>query len=214
MQTALGFGAAAIAFISLLGIAEYAARRWSLPAELGRKQAHVTCGLLAAALPLFLPFPAIVALAAAFVPFMVVSRRVGLFPIVHGAERHTYGEIYFPLGVLLVAALVPHPVEYAFGVLVLAIADAVASLTGERFGQRTYRLVAAQKTYVGSAAFLATTIGLGAVAMQAKGELSIGAGLVLLGVATALTFEEALVGGGADNVVLPVSAAAMLRALT
>ena len=214
MRTGLWFGAAAVGFILLLAGSERVARKWSLRPEVGRKLAHISCGILAAALPLVLPFSAIVILSAGFVPFMIVSRRLGLFPLVHSAERSTFGEIYFPVGILLVAALVPHRVEYAFGVLVLAIADALASLCGQRFGKRTYQPFSVSKTYVGSATFLVTTIVLGLLAVRALGELSGGAILVVLAVALATTLEEALVGGGADNVLLPVSAAAMLRVLT
>src|SRR5207244_1328281 len=103
---------------------------------------------------LILPFPAIVVLAAAFVPFMVVSRRLNLFPIIHRAERSTLGEVYCPLGVLTVAALVPHRTAYAFGILVMGISDTVAALGGQRFGRRAYRIFVAHKTYVGSVAFL------------------------------------------------------------
>lgn len=214
MRTGLWFGAAAVGFILLLAGAEGIARRWLLHPEVGRKLAHISCGMLAAALPLVLPFSAIVALSAAFVPFMIVSRRLGLFPLVHSAERSTFGEIYFPIGILLVAAAVPHRVEYAFGVLVLAIADAFASLCGQRFGKRKYQLFSVTKTYVGSATFLLTTITLGLLAVQARGKLSGAAIVVVLAIALVTTLEEALVGGGADNVILPVSAAAMLRALT
>ena len=214
MRTALWIGAAAIAFIGLLAATEYVTRRWSLRPELGRKLAHVSCGVVAAALPLVLPFPAIVALAAVFVPFMLVSRHLGLFPLVHSAERSTFGEIYFPMGVLLAAVLVPHRVEYAFGVLVLAIADALASLWGQRFGRRTYRLLSASKTYVGSAIFFVTVIALGVIAVLALGEPPGRSILAVLFIAIVTTLVEASLGGGADNVILPISAAAILRALT
>ncbi|MFN2525482.1 MAG: diacylglycerol/polyprenol kinase family protein [Actinomycetota bacterium] len=214
MRTTLLLAVAAVGFISLLTAVELVARNRSLRPELGRKLAHISCGILAAALPFFLPFSAIVLLAAAFVPFMVASRRLGLFPLVHSAERSTYGEIYFPIGVLLVAALVPYRVEYAFGVLVLAVADALASLVGQRYGRRTYELLSATKTYVGSAVFLCTTMALGLIATQVLGELSGATILAICMIAAATTVVEALVGGGADNVVLPISAAAMLRAMT
>ena len=207
-MVAFQVGVAACGFLSLLGLSELAARRWSLRPEVGRKLAHVSCGVLAAALPVALDFSAIVLLAAGFVPFMVVSRRLGLFPVVHAGERTTYGEIYFPLGVLLAAVLVPHGVPYAFGVLVLALADAVAAIAGGRFGRRTYRLLGAHKTYVGSAAFFATTL---ALALPALG-FSVRGVLVASAIAAAASVEEGLLGGGADNVVLPVSAAAMMHA--
>jgi phytol kinase len=213
MRTALWAGAAALVFILLLAAAEGAARRWSLPPEVGRKLAHVSCGLLAALLPLALPFWAIATLAAIFVPFMMTSRRLGLFPVLHSAERSTFGEMYFPIGILLVAIFVPHRVEYAFGVLVLAIADALAGIMGRRFGKRSYQILGS-KTYVGSTVFLVTAFALGLLAVQVLGDLSGRTILVALAVAAATTFEEGLVGGGVDNVILPISAAAMLEALT
>jgi phytol kinase len=211
--TAIWFGAAGMGFVGFLTLAELAARRWSLRPEWGRKLAHVSCGVLAAALPLVLPFPAITGLAAAFVPVMAISRRVGLWPIVHSAERATYGEVYFPIGILLAAALVPHRVEYSFGVLVLAVADALAAVAGQRFGRRAYRLLATSKTYVGSACFFSVVVALGAVVMQLGPGLSVQRIIAVLGVAAVVTLEEAAMGGGADNVVLPVSAAAALRTL-
>jgi phytol kinase len=211
MQTALWSGAAAIGFIFLLFVAELVARRWSLRPELGRKLAHVSCGLVAAALPSFLPFSAVALLAAAFIPFMLVSRRLGLFPIVHSAERTTHGEIYFPIGILLAAVLVPHRVAYMFGVLVLAVADALASVVGQRYGRRAYK--PANKTYVGSAAFLGTTIALGLGATQTMGRLSGTTILLVFAVAAAVTIEEALAGRGVDNIILPVSAAALFRVM-
>jgi phytol kinase len=211
MTLALKFGAAATAFVLLLAFAEWAAREWHLPPEAGRKLAHIVGGVMAACLPAILPFPAIVSLAGAFVPFMVITRRLGIFPLIHEAERSTHGEVYFPLGVMGAALLVPHAVEFAFGVLVMAVADASASLSGQRFGKRSYRIFAAGKTYVGSSVFLVTTMVLGILATQAVGELTGSSLWAVLGIALIATAEEAAASGGADNVILPISAAAMLR---
>lgn len=205
MAVALGTGAAACGFLSLLALAELASRRWDLRPETGRKVAHVSCGVLAASLSAALGFPAIVLLASGFVPFMVVSRRMDLFPVVHAGERTTRGEIYFPVGVLLTALFVPEDVPYTFGILVLALADAVAAVLGERFGRRAYHLLGAHKTYVGSASFFAAALVLALVALDGRVAAAVG-------IAGVLTVEEGLLGGGTDNVVLPVSAAALLHA--
>jgi phytol kinase len=210
VRTAIWLVCAGAAFIVLLSLAEIVTRRWALRPELGRKLAHMSSSVLAAALPLILSFPAIVGLAAAFTPFMVVSRRLDLFPLLHHAERSSFGEIYFPLGVLMAAALVPHWVEFAFGVLVMGICDPIAALSGQRFGRRSYRLTA-QKTYLGSIAFLTTAVVFGLVAMGVAADLSGRALLVSVSIATIVTLEEAALGGGADNVFLPVTAAALLR---
>ncbi|MEA2702641.1 MAG: phytol kinase [Actinomycetota bacterium] len=197
-------------FVGLLAAAEAATRRWTLHAEQSRKLAHVSSGVAAACLPLVMPFPAIVVLALLFVPFMVLSRRIGLFPAVHGVERTTWGEVWFPLGVLLAAALFPHAVPYAFGVLVMGLSDAAASDAGRRWGRRAYQVLGAHKTYVGSAAFLAVTVVLATGALGAGGNLSVASVPAILAVAAALTVVEGLAGGGVDNVLLPVVGAALL----
>lgn len=212
MATVLALIGAGATCIGVLWLAETATRRWGLAPESARKLAHVSSGVVAACLPLVMPFAAVVVLAAAFIPFMVVSRRLALFPSLHGVERSTLGEIYFPLGVLFVAALVPHRGAYVFGVLVMGISDAVASLVGQRFGRRTYSAFSATKTYVGSAAFLATTIVLALTFVG--GVMSPRTALVVAAIGVAVTAEEGLLGGGADNAVLPVSAAALLRLLS
>lgn len=197
-------------FVSLLAGAEAATRRWNLHPEQSRKLAHVTSGVAAAFLPLVMPFRAVVVLALLFVPFMVVSRRVGLFPAVHGVERATWGEVWFPLGVLLAAALFPHAVPYAFGVLVMGMSDAAASAAGHRWGRRAYRPFGAHKTYAGSAGFFAVTVVLATGALAAAGDLSLTSVPAILAVAAALTVVEGAAGGGVDNVLLPVAGAGLL----
>lgn len=188
-------------FVGLLAGAEASSRRWKLGAEAARKSAHVAAGLVAAALPLFMSFTAVAVLSLLFVPFMLVSRRLDLFPAVHGVERSTLGETYFPLGVCAAALAFPHHGPFAFGVLVMGLADAAAGVAGQRYGHRAYKLATAWKTYVGSAAFFATTLVLAA---------AFGPTVAALGVAAALTLVEGALGGGTDNLVLPVAAAGLL----
>jgi phytol kinase len=210
MKTAVGLVGAAAVAIMLLVLSEAATRKWLLRPETGRKLAHMSSGVLAATFPLYLPFWAIDGLAVAFIPFMLASRHLKLFPVLQRAERSTLGEVYFPAGVVLAAVLVPHKAEYVFGVLVMGIGDAVASLVGERFGRRTYR-VTTKKSYIGSASLFITTMILGLSTLAVLGRLSAGNAFIVSAIAAAVSVEEGVVGGGADNVVLPVTAAVMFR---
>lgn len=210
MDQVLAVGLAAAVFLGLLTTAEVATRRRRIDPEVSRKFVHISSGLVAASLPLVMSFVAIAVLALLFIPFMVVSRRVGLFPAVHGVERATWGEAYFPLGVLLAAAFFPRPTPYAYGVLVMGLSDALASFAGRRFGKREYRLSTATKTYVGSTVFFATTAVLTLGALLAEGRLSITHVLAVPAVAGALTLLEGLSAGGVDNVLLPVAGAGLV----
>jgi phytol kinase len=210
MRDAAAVALASAGFLTLLALAEAASRRWKMEPELPRKFAHVASGVLAAALPLFMSFGAVAVLALLFVPFMVFSRRVALFPAVHRVERSTLGEMYFPLGVLAVALAFPERVPYSYGVLVMGLSDAAASLVGQRYGRRVYRIFRTCKTYAGSGAFFATTLLLTVSALAAAGSASAGSLVAGIAIAVGLTVVEAAFGGGADNVVLPITAAALL----
>lgn len=213
MGELLAAGLAGGAFVGLLGAAEAAARRWELDRELPRKLVHISSGLLAACLPAFMSFATVAALALVFAPLMVVSRRVGLFPALHGVERWTIGEIWFPLGVALTALLFPHQPAYAYGVLVMGISDAMASLAGRRWGRRRYCLLGAAKTFLGSGVFLLTTLALGTGALAAAGWQAWTAPAAAA-MAAACTVAEGLLGGGSDNLVLPVVAAGLFTLAT
>jgi dolichol kinase len=155
-------------------------------------------------------FPAVAVLALLFVPFMLLSRRLDLFPAIHAVERSTLGEMWFPLGVATVALAVPVRGPYAFGVLVMGLSDAAASIAGQRYGHRAFRIVGAWKTYAGSTTFFLTTLALTAPALALTSGVSAASVPVALGVTATLTLVEAALGGGTDNLVLPVVAAGLL----
>lgn len=210
MRQVLAVGAASVMFVSVLVAAEAATRRWAIDPEVSRKLVHLSSGVLAAGLPLVMSFPAIVALALLFVPVMVVFRRMGLFPAAHGVERKTWGEAYFPLGVLLAAVLLPRSTPYAYGVLVMGVSDPFASFGGQRYGRRAYRLLGAHKTYLGSTVFFVTTLALTLGTVALADGLSARSIAVVPILAGALAIVEGFSGGGLDDVVLPPVAAGLL----
>lgn len=184
--------AAAAAFALIPTLAEVVKRRRTLAPELLRKAVHIAGGLLAAPLPWLLPYRQIAILAGAFVVLMMLSRLARVFTVVHEVDRDSYGEVLFPAGVVLLAALRPHPWVFADAMLVLALADTAAAAVGMRLGRR--KLPLGGKTVVGSVAFFVTSFALGmAVVGPVRGAI----------VATAATAAEACLGRGFDNLVLP-----------
>ena len=168
------------------------------PHELLRKSVHIGDGLLVAALPLLVSFRAIAGIALLFTGAMALSRRLRVFTVVHDAGRRSYGEVFYPLGIALLATFFPDWRPFLYGVLVIALADGLAAPVGLRFGRRK---LPGGKSVAGSATFFA---------------VSLSAGLVLLGrdgIATAvvaailLTAAEACMRHGVDNLVLPPLAA-------
>lgn len=214
MHQTVAVGLAASGFVALLASVETATRSWRIPAEDSRKIAHVGSALAAACLPAFMAFGSVIVLCVGFIAFMAVSRRIGLFPAVHDVDRSTLGEVYFPLGVALTAAAVPHFAPYAYGVLVMGVSDAAASIVGQRYGRRPYRVFNAAKSFEGSAVFWAATAVITVVALQLSEYSPPWTAGLSVGLASVLTAVEGVSGGGIDNAVLPVAGAALLALVT
>jgi phytol kinase len=202
---------AGLCIIGVLGIIEAASRPIGMRPEASRRIAHVCAGLVTACMPWFLSLDQIGALAGVFIPLMLLSRKFQWLPSVHGAERTTLGEVFFPLGVLLAALFSRGSLFYVFGMLVMSVSDAAAGGVGERWGKHSYRAVGARKTYEGSAAFLVATVIL-AFAVSIAADVPVAhAAVDSLCLSVILTLAEAVLGWGVDNAVLPVLAALLMR---
>jgi dolichol kinase len=194
--------AAAVALTAFQAAVELFKRRAAVPRELARKIVHIGSGVLSAPLAYILSDGEIVVLASLFVVAMAVSRRVHLLTAVHDVDRESYGELLFPLGVAILAALHPEAWEFAYALLVLALADGAAALAGMRFGRR--KLPVGGKSIVGSLTFFAVAFGVGLFFAPL--------GPCVL-VAFAATIAESLLTRGFDNVVLPVLAGVLIGIL-
>jgi dolichol kinase len=175
--------------------------------ELPRKLVHVGSGLITAALPFFLSYGTIGALAVAFAGGMAISRRLRIFTAVHCAGRTSYGEIFYPLGIALLAAIHPSRGAFVYAVLVLALADGFAALVGSHM--RRGRLPWG-KSVPGSATFFLIAGAVG-VAVLAPDGVSPGTAIATaLVAAAALTLTELVLRLGLDNLVLPPVAALVI----
>jgi dolichol kinase len=192
----LAVAAAAIAAVPVAG--ELGVRRIRLSGENARKLVHAGSGIVAAALPLLLPYGQIVAIALGCAVLMAFVHRFRLLAALNGIERVSYGEVWFPIGVAALAAFFPHPAAYVYGTLVLGLADASAAVVGVRLGRRRLPFVRG-KTVWGSTAFFATAV---VVGVAVGGRLSVG----IVVAAAALTAAEAVTSRGVDNLVVPVLA--------
>ena len=187
--------------------------------ELPRKVLHAVSGLLTLAFPFVFaeawPVLLLTSATAAFlasVKYLPCLRR-HLGRIVAGVERHTFGEIYFPLAVALVFTMARGESTLLFivPILVLTVADAASALIGMRYGFNRY--VGVAKTFEGSAAFVVVAffcihvpllIGSGVGRSES---LLIAATLSLL-----LMLVESSAPRGLDNLLLPVGSYFILRA--
>lgn len=205
------FAIVAIAYGSVFVAVELLAKKLHPPSEATRKLSHILAGVGAALLPFVLTFREIALLGALFVPAVYFSMRLNMFKSVHKVKRVTYGELYFPLAISACALLFPDRLLFTYGVLVVGISDALASLLGLRFGRKKYKAPDGLKSYVGSAAFFASSVIIGTTLILTFINTSVAAALswsiVLAGI---LTLIEARSHKGIDNLLVPLAGSGLL----
>lgn len=215
------FGFVLAAFSALLGGLTILRRFAPYNPEILRKVLHGGMGLVALSLPwLFASAWPVIVLAGSLIAALLAIRlvpplRKGLGGIIYDVGRSSWGEIYFALGVACLFALSgDDPLFYSVPVLVLALADATASLVGGRYGRLRFEAWGGHKSVEGSVAFLAaafciTALGLLAVAALGRTDSLI----VALALALPLSLVEAVAGQGSDNFFVPLAAFVLLKSL-
>lgn len=194
---------------------------WRCDPEFIRKAMHVGMGFVAFLLPwLFLSDWSVVLLAGSIIVLLMMVRLAGplrkiLGGVIHDVGRHSWGEIYFALGVVGLFMLSKgEPLYYGISILTLVLADTAASLIGCRHGFRRYHVLGECKSLEGSFAFLMTALLIGLLGLTLFGSVGIVVSLaVAIAFALPATLVEAVAGKGTDNIFVPLSTLALLRVL-
>lgn len=152
----LYLGVLSAAILGLLVATEIARRRFGWPDEVTRKTVHVATGVLIFFAPPFFPrAEAVVFIAALFVAVNAAAYARGWLSAVHHTTRRSFGTVYYPLALLLLA--VPFwndmPDLVVASILVMAVGDGAAGIVGESVRRpRWYRVTSDRKSLQGSAA--------------------------------------------------------------
>ncbi len=140
----------------LVAAAKAAGERLGLSGEHKRKIVHVGMGLASLAFPwLFSSWVWVAVLCAGCLLQLGwvrrQERRTGSASALHDIERHSLGEICFPVSVVLVFALSGGVLwRYLIPILVLTLADAAGAVIGAAYGRRKFRVFAGWKSAEGS----------------------------------------------------------------
>jgi phytol kinase len=193
--------------------------RLGLAPETSRKMVHILMGLLTLSFPwlfdaawpvLLLALLAVTALTATRV-FAPLRQSFG--GVLHGVERQSLGEIYFPLAVALLFLLADgNPLLYTIPLLTLTLADAVAALVGVHYGQLRFATSEGTKSVEGSfafftLAFLSAHVPLLLLSDTGRAESL----LIALVLGLLVMLFEAISVGGLDNLFIPLGCYALLR---
>jgi phytol kinase len=185
-----------------------------------RKFLHMMIGNLPFVIPFFtlnifpflvaVPFVLVTFFVSPYSPFPSFGRRLaGLAGITE--EGHHLGLVLYAVSYSVLAlVLASRPFVIAAGVLPMAYGDAAASIVGEKYGRRRYKVLA-NKSLEGSAAmFFASffSVAVGLVFFSALYSFSIFDRIfVVFAVAAVATLVEGLSPLGFDNLVVPFTSA-------
>jgi phytol kinase len=152
--------AVVIALLGMLAGLRLLRQRVTLHPELARKLSHLGFGLITLTFPWLFHsvWPVIVVSALAIVTLLalryVPALRSTVGEAVHGVDRSSFGDLYFPIAVTGLFVLAKGSwVLYTLPLLTLTLADAVAALIGVSYGRMKYDGAEGRKSIEGSLAF-------------------------------------------------------------
>ena len=216
------FVAASAVVLALLGLLvglRLLRQRVALHPELARKLSHLGFGLIALTFPwLFhsaLPVivVSVIAIASLLAVRHVPALRASVGEAVHGVDRSSLGDLYFPIAVSGLFLLAQGDwVLYTLPLLTLTLADAVAALIGVSYGRFKYEGAEGRKSIEGSlafflVAFLAIHIPLLLFTTTGRAESL----LIGLTFGALVTLLEAVAWRGLDNLFIPFGGFLLLR---
>lgn len=192
----------------LLVAVEVLKRKSFVSNDLSRRIAHVGAGVINIAAPLFVSHVAIIVVNILFAGLLLVSRNTKHFSSIQTANRKTYGDVYFPLGIIAAAViLLPDNVTaFQYGVAIMGISDALAGFVGERWGRKTLMVFNNPKTLTGAVVFYLTSLVITFVFVPQQLPIIFVLPLIL-------TAVEFILINGLDNLVLPIAAGLLFTVL-
>ncbi|MBD3383425.1 hypothetical protein GF407_00740, partial [candidate division KSB1 bacterium] len=124
-----------IALMLLIALSELSRRRWNWAPERSRKLVHMATGIFVAFTPFLLNsmWPMVI-LGIAFAIINYLAIRYQLFKSMHHTGRLTFGTVFYPFSfvVLVLWLWNDYKVILVTAMLIMAIADAMAAVVGNR----------------------------------------------------------------------------------
>ena len=199
--------------LSILAVSELLRKRYNKPPESTRKFIHICVGLVVSICPfIFKVNYQLITLSIIFIAintFLISKNKV---LSMNSIERFSYGTIYFPLSVLLLAIFFwDKPISYFLSVAILTFSDPIASAIGSR-SQYHFKPWIDEKSIDGSLAmfcssFLIVLIGTDTMARYYDSSFYLPF-YILIGLAlfTSLcaTLSEMISNEGSDNLSIPL----------
>ncbi len=188
---------------------ELSYRKFHVSFLFSRKIAHIAGSMVSFFLPYFMSNINAVGIGIFFALVIFISKKKYVFKGIHDKKGLGIGEVVFPLGMAL-AALFVWPlstVAYQGSCLVLGLSDGLAGYMGNIYGKRTYCVLGGKKTIEGSIIFFLFTLIIFISYYLLYGGSFSSFGIIMLFIyASVITFVEATLSCGWDNLIIPITA--------
>lgn len=201
-----------VAFLLVL-LSEELSQKKKISTELSRKIPHMLAGIAIATWPFFVSMRMVVVGGVLFFIASILVRRLDLFAHSRRVNRLSWGDYFFPIGVIATALLGPDKWIFAAAILHLGIADAIAALVGKQKGTHRYKLLKYTKTIEGTIAFMVVSILItNVIVILAPGSIS-NQWSVVFWLPLVAAGIEAITPWGFDNLFVPLTVVALLSLL-
>jgi len=144
-------------FLALFGIAELLYHYAKVYVEITRKVVHIGTGLITLSFPLVLTTHwSVLILTISFVVILVISKKFNLLKSINGIRRSSRGSILYPIIIYVtywIFTIFDDVLFFYLPILILAICDPIAALTGKKWPRGKYKIFKETKTLMGSTWF-------------------------------------------------------------
>jgi phytol kinase len=207
----------ATSFLALFGSAELLYHRFKVKAEITRKYVHFSTGFITLLFPPLLGNHwYVLFLCASFAAILLTSLKFKLLPSINAVDRVTRGSILYPIvvyGCYLAFDYYDQNYQlFYIPILILAVCDPIAALTGKTWPKGSYTIGNDTKTMMGSSMFFIAAIVTVMVSfLVVENDLNWGERAIWSAtIALVTTLAEAVSGKGYDNLTIPGSALLVL----
>jgi phytol kinase len=208
-------------FLALFSTGEILYHKFGVRAEYTRKLIHLGTGVLTLLFPVFLRSHwFVLLLCGLFALILLTSLKYNLLKSINAIDRKSHGSISYPAAVYgtflfydFFSGDQPQKAYFYIPVLMLAVCDPIAALSGKRWPWKPFQVGSGKKTLTGSLMFFVSATLLSGILLYT---LSSTTGISLVALSLLLgafgAFTEAMSRNGFDNLLIPCIAIVVLAA--
>lgn len=193
--------------LGLVALAYFLRNHKLIHNETARKLVHFSHALVVAGWPVFFGYWFVILGELAFLGVVLLAQEYRIFHQLRQINRKTWGEFFFPLGVIVLSVIAPPIWVFVAALMLLGLADGAAAIVGTRLKTKAYKIFDQKKTVGGSLAFfVVSTIVMLVVVWSVPNNVEANQILlVVLGVSILATIVENFSPYGSDNLTVPMA---------